>query len=519
MIISIIVDDLGSFDMGFKNGQIQTPAFDRLRGEGYHLPRMYVQPICTPTRSSFLTSRYALALGLQGKQTVQQGCSWGLGLNESTFVSQFQRQGWRTHMVGKAHLGADYWRRTPTFRGFNTFFGYLYGAEDYFNHTLGGFGGAYYDFRNDTQPSCGPGCSKAIGASIRGTYSTFVFGAEVARLIAAAGASQQPTYIHFTPQSVHAPNQAPESYVAPYRSIFGPSNPIRAIHAGALAVLDEALANITSAIAAAGLLDDTLIFVSADNGGPLGPTGDGTMASNYPRRGGKHSLYEGGVQAESFVWGPKWLGTGVNRTWEGLCHTTDVGLTLMEAAGLPTAPYLPTRHGVSFWGALSSGQPRSLRQSVVVNIDYTQEGAGPQAAIVTRDGMKLILGSGGDSSCDYWSDPVGEKTSPPPGRPPLLGHPAAAVPGRETRFPTAAPTAPSPLWPLGNMAPTLYNLTADPRETTNLTQQHPDLVAALLQELQTWGSMVAVPVVENPQQDPLSNPKFFNDSWTPWLGL
>ena len=102
----------------------------RFATEGIVLDRFYCQPICTPSRASLLTSRYALALGLQGKETVQQGQSWGLPLDEQTFLpTSFKAAGWATHLVGKFHLGADYWARTPTYRGFDSFTGYLYGAE------------------------------------------------------------------------------------------------------------------------------------------------------------------------------------------------------------------------------------------------------------------------------------------------------------------------------------------------------------------------------------------------------
>ena len=507
LILSVLVDDLGSGDPGWSGSQIATPTLDRLRADGVALSRMYVQPICTPTRASFLTGRHALALGLQGKQTVQQGCAWGLDVAEQTFVQALQGAGWSTHMVGKAHLGADRWRRTPTYRGFNTFTGYLYGAEDYYTHVLAGA----YDLRNDTRPECGPGCSQNIAAAHNGTYSTPLLADEVVRLIAAAGASASPTYIHFTPQAVHAPLQAPEAYVAPYRRIFGPGNAARAIHAGALACLDAALANITAAIAAAGLADETLIWLGADNGGALGDVGDGTMASNFPWRGGKHSLYEGGVRAASLAWG--WGlggGSGGNKAWAGLAHVVDVGATLLEAAGVAPLPPLPGRptHGVSFWGALRAGAP-SARASAVLNIDYT---APSQAAIVTREGMKLILGSAGDACCNYWSGPDGKPAPPPPG----------ALPGRAPAAAAAAQAPPPPqLWPLADMTPSLYNLTADPREAHDLSSlpQYAGLVAELVAELGVWGAGAAVPVVENATADPASNPKFFNGSWTPWLGL
>ena len=516
LIISIIVDDLGAHDLGHTNGdQIRTPAFSRLRAEGLALSRLYVQPICTPTRSSFLTSRLALALGMQGKQTIQQGCPWGLDLGEQTFVEALQGAGWRTAMVGKAHIGGDYWRRTPTYRGFDSFIGYYYGAEDYYTHTLGNF----YDLRNDTAPRCGPGCSRAIGSAHNGTYSPYLFAAEVIRHIAAAAASPQPTFIYFAPQSVHAPKEAPQEFVQPYVAQFGPQNPWRAVHAGALACLDAALANITAAIAAAGLAEDALIFVNADNGGPLGDTGDGTMASNYPLRGGKHSLYEGGVRAVGLVWGPGILGPSPpNATWEGLAHITDLGPTLLEAAGVAPLPPHPGRpvHGQSFWQALLARQP-PRRGSVVVNVDYTTPM--PQAALVRADGMKLIVGGAGDDTCNYWSDPVGLPETPPPGQVGGGGH-SKAPSAHSVLGSGLLQLAPPPFWPLADMTLTLYNLTEDPRETRNLTQALPDVAAELLAELAVWGSTAAVPVAENPTPDPASNPgRYWNGSWTPWRGV
>lgn len=505
LIISVIVDDLGSADLGFTGSGVRTPSLDRLRAEGVELTSLYVQPICTPSRAAFLTGRYPLLLGLQGKQTVQQGCSWGLDLEEQTFVSSLQAAGWDTHLVGKAHLGGDYWRRTPTFRGFNTFVGYLYGAEDYYTHKLA----QGFDLRNDSSSDCGPGCSRNIAVEHNGTYSSELFGAEVARLVAAAAG--RPTYVHFTPQSVHAPNEAPAEAVAPYVPMF-PDNPIRAIHAGALASLDAAVGVIMAAISDAGLESDCLIVLHADNGGPLGPTGDGTMSSNFPRRGGKHSLFEGGVNAVAFAWGSKWLGVGVNRTWPGLAHVTDVGSTILDAAGVTPQPPLPGRplSGLSFWGPLTSGQPASAREEVIVNVDYTSPA---QAAIVMPASggrrWKLILGHGGSGAKPEldasWSSRDGTPEAPQPG-PVLPPAPPAPVP------------APASLWPLYDMAPTLFDLASDPRETVNLTDAHPDVVAQLSTRLAAWGER-AVPVVENATADPRSNPALFNGSWTPWLGL
>jgi len=510
LILSIVVDDLGACDLGFSGSGIATPNLDRLRREGVLLSSYYVQPVCTPTRGALLTGRYPLLLGLQGKDTVQQGQSWGLDMAEQTFASAFQAAGWATHMVGKVHLGADYWKRTPTFRGFDTFLGYLYGAEDYYTHRLA----QGYDLRNDSRRECGPGCSENIAVALNGTYSSALFGAEVARLVRAAPASgKASTYIHFTPQSVHAPNQAPAEAIAPYLPLF-PGNKPRAVHAGAVASLDAAIGVVMAAVADAGLANDTFIVLHADNGGPLSPNGDGTMASNFPLRSGKHSLFEGGVRATAFAWGARWLGAGVNRTWPGLAHVTDLGATLLEAAGVAPLPPLPGRDvtGVSFFAPLAAAAAASARADVVINVDYTYPA---QAAIVLPRGgdghqWKLILGwpeapGAGFEFAGGWSDRDGLAEAPQPG-PPLPPAPRAPVP------------AAGPGWPLSDMTPTLFDLAADPRETTNLTDAFPDVVAELTARLAPWGR-AAVAVVANNTVDPRSNPSLFGGSWTPWLGL
>ena len=60
--------------------------------------------------------------------------------------------------------------------------------------------------------------------------------------------------------------------------------------------MDEGVGNLTSALNAKGMLDNTLIVFSTDNGGPVQdtPGGDYVGSRNYPLRGGKHSIWEVG---------------------------------------------------------------------------------------------------------------------------------------------------------------------------------------------------------------------------------
>ena len=57
-----------------------------------------------------------------------------LPLNESTLAQRLQSAGYETHAVGKWHLGFRTWAHTPQERGFDSFFGYYAGSQDYYNH-------------------------------------------------------------------------------------------------------------------------------------------------------------------------------------------------------------------------------------------------------------------------------------------------------------------------------------------------------------------------------------------------
>ena len=67
-------------------------------------------------------------------------------LNQTTVADELKKGGYSTHYVGKWDLGMHKWEYTPTYRGFDTFYGYYDGAEDYSTHSMEGG----IDFRNNT---------------------------------------------------------------------------------------------------------------------------------------------------------------------------------------------------------------------------------------------------------------------------------------------------------------------------------------------------------------------------------
>lgn len=56
-IVFILADDQGFRDVGYHGSEIRTPTLDKLAAEGVKLENYYVQPMCTPSRSQFITGK------------------------------------------------------------------------------------------------------------------------------------------------------------------------------------------------------------------------------------------------------------------------------------------------------------------------------------------------------------------------------------------------------------------------------------------------------------------------------
>ena len=410
-IIFIVADDLGWGDVGFTGmSDVRTPNIDQLAANGLRMTSYYGQPVCSPSRAAIHTGRLPLAYGLQTYVIDPTGVDYGLDLNETTLPQLLRdRGGYATHAVGKWHLGEARWEQTPTFRGYDSFHGFYSGGQDYFTHEADGG----YDMHLDATRECGANCS-VVDWAAQGVYSTHLFADSAIKIIESHNRSQ-PLFMYLAFQAVHSPDEVPLSYIEPYNATLPDVK--RRTFAGMLSCLDEAVGNVTAALDANGFAESTLIVFVADNGGPIfctdGPCGDATGSSNFPLRGGKHSLWEGGTRLTAVVSGPLVHARGVNES--GLMHHADWLPTLLEAADVDYVPAPGFElHGASQWPMLTTGAPSS-RNETVTNIDPLQPavGAGPpgsgNAAIITSDGWKLLLGLVGPPN--LWSPPNASKAN------------------------------------------------------------------------------------------------------------
>ena len=127
-IVIIFADDLGYGDLGvYGHPLIRTPRLDTLAAEGLKLTSFYASaPVCSASRYSLLTGRYAIRAGING--ALMPESTNGLGADETTIADILKRAGYRTGMVGKWHLG----NRPgffPTEHGFDSYYGLLYSND------------------------------------------------------------------------------------------------------------------------------------------------------------------------------------------------------------------------------------------------------------------------------------------------------------------------------------------------------------------------------------------------------
>ncbi|KAL1421917.1 hypothetical protein MTO96_022626 [Rhipicephalus appendiculatus] len=117
------------------SSQIPTPNIDALAADGIILNSYYTQPFCTPSRAALMTGLYPMRTGMQGAP-ISITEPWGLPLDVRIMPQYFKELGYETHLVGKWHLGCYTRNHTPTSRGFDSFYGFYNGEEDYFTHSI-----------------------------------------------------------------------------------------------------------------------------------------------------------------------------------------------------------------------------------------------------------------------------------------------------------------------------------------------------------------------------------------------
>lgn len=364
-ILYIVADDLGWNDVGWHNGDIKTPNLDRMAHAGVILNSSYVHPICTPSRNSFLTGVYPFRVGLSGTAITPHQARF-MSLKTPTLPEKLKNLGYSTHMIGKWHLGFCNERYTPTRRGFDSFLGFYTGTQDYYKHTTA----KGYDFR----------FNQTVFYPPKKQYSTKTYAKRAVDIIKEHKRKKNPLFLYLAFQSVHTPLQVPKKYEKQYNNI---KNKDRRVYSGMVTAMDDAIGAVMAAFRKHKFMGNLLVVFTTDNGGAAHIVGN-----NFPLRGSKTTVWEGGTRAVSFVYSKNLL-KKTGYTHDGLFHATDWFPTLFAVAG-GKPRHEKQLDGINQWPMIRSGKP-SRRTEFVYGIDKSR----PVAAI-RMGNYKLIVGNPGD---------------------------------------------------------------------------------------------------------------------------
>jgi len=414
-ILFIMVDDYGWANVGFHRdnftSEVRTPNIDQLVRDGVILDRHYTHNVCSPTRSSFLSGRAPVHVNVDNGDPDRYNPKdpisgyQGVPPNMTIVAAKLKSAGYATHFVGKWDIGMATEAHIPIKRGFDSSFGYFHHANNYWTETAGAAcdGEAPVDLwwstgpaTNQTNPSTCNQNNQPAGC----IYEDHLFLRHVLETIDTHN-PKQPLFIYWAPHNLHEPLQVPKNILDHFQFIDHQS---RKLYASMVFNLDLMIGEVIAELKDIDLYDNTLIVLSADNGGPVYANGS-AGANNWPLRGGKTSNWEGGIRVNALASGGL-LPQAVRGTkQEGLIGIWDWYATFCALAGVdPTdvsakAVGLPPIDSINMWPLISGATKVGPRHEILIG-DMVAGKTNVQGII--EDNYKLLVGT---LTQDGWQGP------------------------------------------------------------------------------------------------------------------
>ncbi len=304
-IIHIMVDDLGWRDLSIYGSEtFHTPHIDALAKTGIRYSNAYsANPLCSPTRATVLTGQTAGRLrlttatghieqvnldptesetGNPGFPMTNPGTRSRLPLESITISKILKEQGYTNAFMGKWHLGHD------PYLPENFDFDVVVGGRGTPGPPPPGFFGPWPEVANLPDVEGSPNVDDVLGD-------------EAVKFI--AGHKDKPFFLALWPYNVHAPFQGKPEDVEAYRPFAESSWYQRSAIMGSMVkTLDDNVGKIMAELERQGLLDNTIVIFTSDNGGNMynRPEGE-NPTNNNPLRAGKGNNYEGGIRVPLIV--------------------------------------------------------------------------------------------------------------------------------------------------------------------------------------------------------------------------
>lgn len=365
-VLIIIADDLGWSDVGYNGSYIKTPNIDGLASTGVRFDHHYVMTTCTPTRVALITGRYPSRYGILAPdygEVIPRG--------EATLASIFEKNGYHTALAGKWHLGSP--PHTPKAYGFQSSYGYLDGQVDPYTHKYKTGSDSWH--REDK-------LFREEG------HATDLITREAVRVIEEK--RKNPFFLYVAYSVPHYPLDEPEVWTAQYDHLN--LYPSRKHFAASVTHMDDGIGQIIKALERTGQRENTLVLFISDNGGQEAWESEEeyggkyaakphkVLGNNYPLRGWKGDLYEGGIRVPAIANWPGELSPGVN---SNLIHVVDWLPTLQSVTKTKADNSSLNQDGRNIWPQLTGGAPGDA--------DRTMYWKTKQASAVRQGPWKLIV--------------------------------------------------------------------------------------------------------------------------------
>jgi arylsulfatase A-like enzyme len=333
-LIVIMTDDMGYADVGF-NGckDIPTPNIDSIAYNGAHIVNGYVSfPVCGPSRAGFITGRYQDRFGFTTNPTIDPTNDIaGLPLDEKTIAEVLHKEGYKSAIVGKWHLGTH-----PNFhplkRGFDYFYGFLSGGHNYFMNqltieNLENVKSKWAWYKTKLREN-----HKTLEfEDYKTDYLTDELSEAGLRFINKQAENNQSFFLFLAYNAPHTPMHATEKYLSRFPDI---EDKKRKTYAAMVSAVDDGVGNVLRTLKDNGIEENTLIVFLSDNGGA-----HNNASQNTPLRGTKGSVYEGGLRVPFAM---QWKGViPANTSYEESVSSLDIMASIVDILDIKTNPKKP----------------------------------------------------------------------------------------------------------------------------------------------------------------------------------
>lgn len=414
-IVFILADDLGWADTTLYGHTkfYKTPNIERLAKRGMTFTRAYTaSPLCSPTRSSILTGLSPARTGItvpncheakvvlqampgtkgpRGSKSVGPIPPTRLNTTYYTLAEALKDSGYVTGHFGKWHLGPEPY--SPLQQGFDVDVPHWPGP---------GPAGSYVapwkfpDFDPDTP-------DQHIEDRMAKEAVEFM-----------QKHKDEQFFLNYWMFSVHAPFDAKKDLIEKYRASVDKSDLQRCpTYAAMVESMDDAVGTLLDTLDGLGIADNTIIIFFSDNGGNMYNDVEGeTPTSNRPLRGGKATMFEGGIRVPCII---SWPGAVAPATRsDALINSCDFYPTILEMLGLKPQEN-QNFDGISILPALK-GQPFS-REAVFAYFPHdppVPDWLPPSVAVHQGDWKLIRIFHGGEGGAHRWklfnlSDDIGEQ--------------------------------------------------------------------------------------------------------------